>query len=113
MNGDNNNNHQAYREWARKKKGIVEPEMVAPITAHAAFDKAANYFGIKLIRVPVDETTFKVVPEVVEKAVTANTIAIVGSTPQFPQGETTVACCVDCCLACNMLTLCCSCCCCI
>ena len=27
--------------------------MVAPITAHAAFDKASQYFGIELRKVPV------------------------------------------------------------
>lgn len=28
---------------------------VAPQSAHAAFDKAANYFGMKIIRVPLNK----------------------------------------------------------
>ena len=27
--------------------------MIAPISIHAAFDKAANYFGIKLHKIPI------------------------------------------------------------
>lgn len=37
----------AYRTMARSK-GITEPEIVVPKSAHAAFDKAAHYFGIKV-----------------------------------------------------------------
>lgn len=28
---------------------------MAPQSAHAAFDKAANYFGMKIIRVPLNK----------------------------------------------------------
>ncbi len=44
---------KAYRDFARAKRGIRRPELVVAVTAHAAFDKAAKYFGIKLRRVPV------------------------------------------------------------
>ena len=30
---------KAYRNFAKKEKGIKNPEMVVPVTAHAAFDK--------------------------------------------------------------------------
>src|SRR3989338_603689 len=43
---------KTYRDWARETKGIRQPAMVVPSTAHAAFDKAAHYFGMKLVRVP-------------------------------------------------------------
>ena len=39
---------KAYRDYALEVKGIKNPEMVVPVTAHAAFHKAAHYFGIKL-----------------------------------------------------------------
>ena len=39
---------KTYRDWARETKGITAPEAVVPVSAHAAFDKAAQYFGIKL-----------------------------------------------------------------
>ena len=76
---------KTYRDWAREKKGIIKPEMIVPITAHAAFDKASQYFNIKTIHVPVDEN-FRADVEAVRKAVTANTIVIVGSAPSFPHG---------------------------
>lgn len=76
---------KTYRDWARDKKGIAKPEMVVPVTAHAAFDKAAQYFNIKMIRVPV-EVDYRADVAATRTAVTRNTIAIVGSAPSFPHG---------------------------
>jgi len=77
---------KTYKEWAKQTKGITEPELVVPVSAHCAFDKACNYFGIKIIHVPVNEKTRKVDLNKMRKAITSNTIAIVGSAPQFPHG---------------------------
>jgi sphinganine-1-phosphate aldolase len=77
---------RAYRDIGRQERGITEPELVVPDTAHAAFDKACDYFGIKLVHVPVDQQTFKVDPEAVRRAITRNTVGIVCSAPSFPQG---------------------------
>src|SRR4029453_2725684 len=46
---------KAYRARARSRarRRFAHPEVVAPTTAHVAFDKAAQYFGITLVRVPV------------------------------------------------------------
>src|ERR1017187_6713383 len=41
----------AYREQARAA-GIAAPEVIAPATAHPAFDKGAWYVGVKLARLP-------------------------------------------------------------
>ena len=41
----------AYREWGRKR-GITKPNIVAPQTAHVAFDKACFYLGIEIRKVP-------------------------------------------------------------
>ncbi|RLD67720.1 MAG: aspartate aminotransferase family protein [Bacteroidetes bacterium] len=76
---------KAYRDWARDKKGIKKPEMIVPITAHAAFDKSSQYFGIKMRHVAVDENYQAKVKEV-KRAVNKNTIVIVGSAPTFPHG---------------------------
>jgi len=35
---------KTYRDFARERRGIAEPEIVAPVTAHAAFDKASRFF---------------------------------------------------------------------
>jgi len=77
---------KAYREWAKKKKGITKPELVVPSSVHCAFDKACHYFGIKLIHIPINEKSGKVDLHKVRKAITSNTIALVGSAPNYPHG---------------------------
>jgi sphinganine-1-phosphate aldolase len=76
---------KAYRDWGRARKGITQPEIVAPVTAHAAFDKAAQYFGIRLIKVPVGEDC-RVDLRAARRAINRNTVALVGSAPSFPHG---------------------------
>ena len=41
------------RDFARAERGISEPEMVLPASVHPAFQKAAHYFGVKPINVPL------------------------------------------------------------
>ena len=76
---------KTYRDWAREKKGITKPEMVAPSSAHPAFDKAAHYFGVKLVRVSVGPD-YRADVAATKKAVNRNTIVIIGSAPGFPHG---------------------------
>jgi glutamate/tyrosine decarboxylase-like PLP-dependent enzyme len=76
---------KTYRDWARDKKNIAQPEVVAPSTAHPAFDKAAQYFQIRMIRVPVAQD-FRADVEAMRQAVTERTIAMIGSAPGFPHG---------------------------
>jgi sphinganine-1-phosphate aldolase len=76
---------KSYRDQARAEKGIRKPEMIVPETAHAAFDKAAHYFGIKQVIVPVDGN-FRADVEAVRRAITRRTVVIVGSAPAFPHG---------------------------
>ncbi len=76
---------KTYRDRAREEKGIRRPEMVVPSTAHAAFEKASQYFNIKMIRVPVDGE-FRADVKAMKKAITRNTVVIVGSAPSFPHG---------------------------
>ncbi len=76
---------KTYRDWARATKGIATPEMIAPTTAHAAFDKAAQYFGIKMIRVPVS-ADFRADVAATRAAITPDTIVLIGSAPPFPHG---------------------------
>jgi glutamate/tyrosine decarboxylase-like PLP-dependent enzyme len=76
---------KTYRDWAREKKGITEPEIIAPTTAHAAFTKAGEYFGIKVVRIPVG-ADFRADISATQAAINENTIALVGSAPPFPHG---------------------------
>jgi sphinganine-1-phosphate aldolase len=68
-----------------KNPKIEKPEMVVSASAHPAFDKAAYYFGIKIIKVPV-RGDYRADVEAMENAITQNTILMVGSAPQYPQG---------------------------
>ncbi|KAI7870150.1 sphingosine-1-phosphate lyase [Spinellus fusiger] len=77
---------KAYREMYKDKKGIQHPEMIVPETIHAAFMKAAGYFNIKLISIPVDPVTCKVRVDRVARAINRNTIMIAGSAVSFPHG---------------------------
>jgi glutamate/tyrosine decarboxylase-like PLP-dependent enzyme len=76
---------KTYRDRARAERGITRPEMVVPISAHAAFDKAADYFGIKLVRVPLD-AEYRADVAAARRAINRNTIVVVGSAPCFPYG---------------------------
>ena len=76
---------KTYRDWARAERGITRPEVIAPSTAHVAFDKAAHCFGISLVRVPVRQDTCADVEET-RRAIGRNTICLVGSAPAFPHG---------------------------
>jgi sphinganine-1-phosphate aldolase len=76
---------KAYRDWAGDQKKIKKPEMIIPTTAHAAFDKAAQYFNIRCIRIPVDKD-YRADVKGTEKAITKNTIVLAGSAPSFPHG---------------------------
>lgn len=77
---------KAYRDRARDLYGITSPEIVAPTTIHAAFEKAAHYFGMKLVHVEIDEKTSVVDVDDFRKAINRNTVLIAGSAPNFPHG---------------------------
>ncbi|KAH7889086.1 pyridoxal phosphate-dependent transferase [Phlebopus sp. FC_14] len=78
---------KTYRDWAKDVKGITEPEMIVPASAHAAFDKGAAYMGIKVHMIPVDPITRKVDLKRVRRAINCNTIMLVGSAINFPDGN--------------------------
>ena len=76
---------KAARERGREERGITEPEMVVPASAHAAFHKAAHYFGIEVRNVPV-APDWRADVDAMATAVGPNTVLVVGSAPQYPQG---------------------------
>ena len=77
---------KAYRDRARKlKPWILKPEMIVPESAHSAIDKGAYYFDVKIRHAPVGPD-FRVDLKAVKKLINRNTILIVGSAPQYPQG---------------------------
>lgn len=73
-----------YRERGRER-GIAEPEVVMPVTAHVGFDKAAHYLGVKLVHVPIGGD-FAVDVAAVADAIGPHTVALVGSAGTYPHG---------------------------
>lgn len=76
---------KTYRDWARDRKGITAPELVLPVSAHAAFHKAAQYFNIQPRVIGLD-ADYRVDVSAMAAAVNPNTIALVGSAINFPYG---------------------------
>ena len=76
---------KAARDFAKETRGVTEPEIVFAVSAHAAFDKAASYFGLRVRRMPVD-ADLCVDLSAVRRAVNRNTVLLVGSAPGFPHG---------------------------
>ncbi len=76
---------KAARERARAERGITEPEMIVAESAHAAFHKGAHLFGLELRKAPVNPDWTADVGAMAD-LVSGNTVLIVGSAPQYPQG---------------------------
>ena len=76
---------KAARDQFRSDSSITHPNIVLPTSAHAAFDKAAAYFGVELRRVAV-LPDWRADVAAMATAIDQNTIMIVGSAPQYPQG---------------------------
>lgn len=75
------------RDWARvHKPHIKRPEMIVPRTAHCAFHKAAAYFGLDLVLTPFDDVTYQADVEAMARAITDNTVLLVGSAPGYAHG---------------------------
>jgi glutamate/tyrosine decarboxylase-like PLP-dependent enzyme len=75
------------RDYFRKcRPDVTSPEMVLPTSAHAAFHKAAHYLDVKVVPAAVDPATFRADVDQVRRAITPNTIMLVGSAPSYAHG---------------------------
>ncbi|PKY02655.1 putative sphinganine-1-phosphate aldolase BST1 [Aspergillus campestris IBT 28561] len=74
------------RNKAYAERGVKEPEIIIPDTAHAAFYKACSYFGMKLHRVPCPAPEYKADVAAMRRLINPNTVLLVGSAPNFPHG---------------------------
>lgn len=74
------------RDEARSR-GVdtIGAELVIPLSAHPAFDKAAHYLDLRVVRVPV-AADFRADPEAMAAALSPRTLMLVGSAPCFPYG---------------------------
>ncbi|KCV70992.1 hypothetical protein H696_01938 [Fonticula alba] len=77
---------KAYRDRARDlSPHIKKPNMVLPITAHPAFEKAAHYFGVETVYVQFTDD-FKADTAAMYSAINSNTILLVASAVQYCHG---------------------------
>ncbi|MBW3668221.1 MAG: aminotransferase class V-fold PLP-dependent enzyme [Actinobacteria bacterium] len=76
---------KAARERGKAERGITDPHMVLPASAHAAFHKGAHYFGVRTTTVPV-APDWRADVDAMADALTDDTVLVVGSAPQYPQG---------------------------
>ena len=74
-----------YREWGRNVKGIEHPEVIMPVTAHPALDKAFHYFGITAVKAPVT-ADYVVDLDFVRDHIGPNTVALIGTAGTYPHG---------------------------
>jgi sphinganine-1-phosphate aldolase len=67
---------------------VAEPRMVLPATAHAAFHKAAHYFGVEPVLVPVapDFTADVAATEAAMDEAPDRTVLVVASAPSYAHG---------------------------
>jgi glutamate/tyrosine decarboxylase-like PLP-dependent enzyme len=77
---------KAARDWARHTHpGIQEPEMVVPVTAHPAWNKAAHYLDIKIKMTPVKDD-LRADVAAMQNAINKNTIILGGTAVTYPHG---------------------------
>ena len=74
------------RDYARANKNLKgKANIVAPFSAHPAFDKASMLMDIEMRRIPVGKDLLADV-DAMAQHIDANTIMLVGSAPCFPYG---------------------------
>ena len=73
-------------QGARDSRPDVDrPRMVLPMTAHAAFHKAAHYFGVEAVMVPVG-ADHRADPVAMARAIDDRTVLVVASAPSYAHG---------------------------
>ena len=71
--------------WRSARLGTPRvPRLVAPVTVHAAFHKAAHYFGLELDLVPVDPATGVPALADIEERLGDDVALVVVSAPSYP-----------------------------
>ncbi len=74
-----------YRELGRER-GVTQPTIIIPSSAHVALDKGGHYFGVEVVRAPLT-SDFVVDVGWVRDHITDDTVALVGSAGSYPYGQ--------------------------
>lgn len=77
---------KTYRDRAKKSKPwISRPEVIAPLSVHPELVRVCQYLGVELKRSDL-AVDFRAEMKSLKKLITRNTILMVASVPQIPQG---------------------------
>ncbi len=73
------------RDRARAERGVTRPKLVAPVSAHPAFAKAAHYLGLEHVQVPLDDS-YRADLDAAARLIDDETALVMGSAPNYPFG---------------------------
>ena len=76
---------KTYRDLARTTRRVTRPEMVIPESAHVAWFKASEYFGVKLRLLPL-ASDFRADVSRLDALINRHTVMVLGSAPEYPRG---------------------------
>ena len=76
---------KTYRDLAAARRRVKKPEMIIPTTAHVAWFKASEYFGVKIRLLPLNAQLRADVSQLAG-LINRNTVMILGSAPAYPHG---------------------------
>lgn len=77
---------KTYRDRARATRGVRRPEMVLPRSAHVAWIKASEYFGVRIRWLALDEQLRADVSRL-DRLINRNTVLVLASAPDYPHGS--------------------------
>ncbi|SES48306.1 Glutamate or tyrosine decarboxylase [Actinokineospora terrae] len=73
------------RDRAKAERGVTDPTLVVPRSAHPAFAKGAKYFGLELVHIPLADDLRADVNAAAE-LIDDRTALVAGSAPNYPHG---------------------------
>ena len=73
------------RNRARAERGVTEPKLLAPVSAHPAFPKAAEVLGLEHVQIPLDPD-LRADVDAARSLLDDRTALLVGSAPNYPFG---------------------------
>jgi hypothetical protein len=73
------------RDRAREERDVTSPRLLAPVSAHPAFAKAAKYLGLELVQIPLGPD-LRADVDAAARLIDDDTALVVGSAPNYPFG---------------------------
>jgi glutamate/tyrosine decarboxylase-like PLP-dependent enzyme len=73
------------RDRAREERNVTSPRLLAPVSAHPAFAKAAKYLGLELVQIPLGPD-LRADVDAAARLIDDDTALVVGSAPNYPFG---------------------------